>query len=224
MSQIIGKLSNIITTGTDYEPVFGSVEFALCGYGPNLPRVPNATSIGQATQRVDIPTGSDGTFNTNLFGNDRIQPPGTYYTYTVRNENGDILQCTAHIFLDGVNYDMDNEPGFDPALPIPPLPPAIINQLEVQQDQIVFNFHGDAYTAFKAVLNQDAAIQLSNAVPGQLYTFIVEANGHVAHWSGQFMNASAFNPKPNGNTVQTFVCDDANLLWAIAGATWGTVT
>lgn len=226
MSQIIGKLAkfNQAAQGST-EPVFGSVEFALCGYGSNLPRVPNQYSIGAATESIDIPTNGDGTFETYLVGNDIINPPGTYYTFTVKDDNGDILQCTAHTFINGDNYDMDNEVGFDPSSQSPPAVPIVLtNQLQIQNGGNPAQFDANHYQSFKMILNQDAALQVSdNQLYGNLSTFIIQQNsvgGHSLIWGDNFYNASQINMEPHGITIQTFVYTDGNVWYPIAPATW----
>lgn len=223
MSRIIGKLSKIIRTpdGVNLVAEPGSVEFALCNYGSHNPRTNIGTSFGAVQQTITVNPG-DGAFALFLFGNDIIDPPNTYYTYTVKNENGDTLQCTAYFFLNGEDYDLDFAPPFDPSLPLPPVPGLIFNQLQVESPPA---FDAETALSFQTTLTQDETIVVNNAQPGNLYTFIIiqdAAGGHQVTWPANFYNATTANLDPNGITIQTFVVLDTNTWYPIAPATWFT--
>lgn len=217
MSTISGTLASI----ADDEAEIGSIEVALCGYGPQVPR--GAGSMFARPTAAQVTPGSDGSFSVEVPGNDVILPSGTYYTITVKNSNGEIVQCNAYLFQDADDYDLDETNPFDPSLPIPPLPAAIVNQLQVLTDQASYVYDGLSWLSFKAVLNQNATIDISDPQPGNLYTFIIVqdgAGGHAVTWSAQIINAAMVNPAANGTTIQTFVCDETGNLYAISAATW----
>lgn len=207
----------------------GLLDIQLCGYGS---RAPVAQGQGGETGViVDVsllnvaPTAPNNTFNIPLIGNDFIAPAGTYYTVTVKNNNGDIVQCNAYLFLDDNTYDLAAIVPFDPALPMPPLPPPITNQLQVINGGGDFVCAANAFLSFQLTLNQDATLEVDSTAQGNLYTFIIIQDGSGNHnltWPSYFINASAINPAANGMTIQTFITDSNNNLNAVSAATWWT--
>lgn len=211
--------------------VDGTLEVALCGYGSQVPRVPGYAMMGRLTEQ-NITTEADGTFEFTVSGNDEIVPVGTYYTVTVRDANGDIAQVNAYQFTGSTTYDLSIAQPYDPNQPPPPLPPLITNQLLIIPWTESPMFPGDAFTAWQITLNgtTDGA-QLANLSPGNLYTFIIIQDGagnHLFYWPtsgsqtgpGRTFNGAAINMEANSMTIQTFVCDAAHNLYAIAGATY----
>lgn len=214
-----------------------SIEIALCGYGSQIPRVAGESLFSTATtmtiemQSGVPPDNEAGTFQVMLFSNDLILPEGTYYTVTVRNGNGDILQVNAYV-LNAGGYDLSTLTPYDPNQPPPPLPPLVTNQLGITPWSVDPGFDGTAYTAWQITLAGDTeGAFLQNVVPGNLYTFIIQqdSNGnHVFDWPSstsptgpeRIFNGALINMEPNSITIQTFVCDAAYNLYAIAGGTY----
>lgn len=218
MATITGKLESIEANATEQ----GSVVIALCGYGSQVPRLEGMAMFARVTME-DIETDSDGMFEAEVPGNDVIAPPGTYYTITVKNSNGDVVQTNAYLFLDDNDYHLENTPPFDPALPMMPLPPLIFNELLIVADSFAMNFDGTTYTAFKTTLHGDVtAATFTNMVPGNLYTFIIVQDGTGGwefHWGANVHNGTMVKHKANAQTIQTFVADENGALHAVsAGA------
>jgi hypothetical protein len=231
-STISGKLVSIIH-GVE-GPESGTVQFELCGYGGQTPRSAAhqgawATFARVMGHPIQVDPGTGG-WETTVIGNDAITPQGTYYTVTTRNDNGDITQVNAYYFLDWHDYNLDVTDPFDPGLPAPPLPPLIIPQLETITGGNWFGFDAGTYTAFEAILDQDATLDIAHTVIGNLYTFIIrqDATGYRnLTWPFYITNSSPINPEPNGITIQTFVATDESVqgnlvLYPISGATWWT--
>lgn len=204
----------------------GSIEIALCGYGPYVPKVQGAEgrqTLSLITQiKTVVAEGDDaGIFSTGLYSNGIIVPDGTYYTITVKDFNGDIVQCEAYVFGPG-SFDLALLKPFDPNLPPPPLPQPILNLLLVVPYTTTPDFPGDIYTSWQITLNGDAWPTFTNLVDGNLYTIIViqDAIGErTFHWPSNVLNATLVNPSPNGMTVQTFVAMSGN-LYAIGAGTY----
>lgn len=204
-----------------------TIDIQLCGYGSRSPvgrGVGGETGVIMDVSLLGIqPTGPNNTFNIPLIGNDYIAPPGTYYTVTIRNANGDILQTNAYVFLDENTYDLAGTDPFDPALPMPPLPPLIYNQLQ-NVDPAAPWFECGSYTAFQMTLDRDVeGAALQPPTPGNLYTFIIvqdAAGGHIFWWPNGMTNFSEICSAPNSTTVQLFIADDTGMLWAVSAATW----
>jgi hypothetical protein len=203
---LTGKLVNIIGADAAEE---GSIVISLCGYGSQVPIVPGSGIIGRLTT-LEVDADASGDVTAELWGNDKISPAGTYYTVTVKDSNGDIMQVNAYVFQDGQSYDLGEAPPFDPNQPPPWLRPIIVNQLLLIAFSQTPNFPGDQYTAWGIQLTGDVTSSTtSNTVAGNLYTFIIsqDATGdHEFVWPPNVFNATPVNPAPSGITIQTFVC------------------
>ena len=211
-------------------PVDATLDVALCGYGSQVPRVPGYALMGRLTEQ-NITVDEDGNFTFTVAGNDEVVPAGTYYTVTVRDANGDIAQVNAYQFIGGITYDLSIAQPYDPNQPPPPLPPLITNMLLIVPWSNTAVFDGSTYTTWFIELAGDTlAPSLQNLVPGNLYTFIIkqdDAGNHLYYWQspsptdpGHAYNGAAINMEPDSMTIQTFVCDAAYNLYAIAGATY----
>lgn len=193
--------------------VQGTVDVALCGYGSQIPRISGIATYGQLTD-IAIATDANGHFTFEVFGNDKIVPPGTYYTITFRNANGDVAQVNAYTFADGSTYDLSVTAPYDPNIPPPPLPVPIGNELQVIPYSAVPTFDGSQSTAWSITLSGDVTnVALQGMHPGNLYTFIIKQDatgGHRFTWpSVQLFNPTAIDKRPNATTIQTFVADEA---------------
>ena len=204
-----------------------TLDFALCGYGSQIPRaIGSDDSVGTFSDAtIDGVQGEAPFFSIQLIGNDLIAPAGTYYTVTIRNENGDILQVNAYRFLDGHTYDLDYTDPYDPNQPPPPLPPLLSDNLEITDGV----FDGGEKTTWKITLTEDMIVgALLNILPGNLYTFIIvqdAVGGHFFLWpSGpppaNLFNGPYVNEDPNATTIQTFVADENSQLYPIGPATY----
>jgi hypothetical protein len=200
------------------------ITIGLRGYGSQVPRI-NGTGMLAGLDNDNIPIdGTTGQFTVQLYGNDIIAPAGTYYTFTFSNANGDVVQVNAYRFVDGQTYDLNLIDPYDPNQPPPPFPPLITNLLLIlpAADDMVFD--GSIYTAFKTTLPGDVTSPVfQNMVPGNLYTFIIAQDsrgGWAFKWPTNVHNATLVSPPPNSTTIQTFVADDTEQLWAIAPGTW----
>lgn len=77
---------------------------ALCGYGPQLPRIGGTALIARPGPiYIESP---DGTFSERLWGNDVITPQGTYYTVAVLDGQGNVVQCAAYQLGGSGTYDL----------------------------------------------------------------------------------------------------------------------
>lgn len=206
-------------------PDIGSVEVALCGYGSYTPQIEGAkfSVVTQVQKMLSPPDQNAGQFSIKLYSNDLITPAGTYYTFTVKDANGDIVQIEAYQLTPGQHDITDLDP-YDPNLPPPPLPTPLTNQLLVLPASSSMVFDGSTYASFKTTLTGDVtgpAVQ--NMVPGNLYTFIIvqdSVGGHAFVWPtgiapGGTKHGCEIDVRPNETTVQTFVADENGMLWAI---------
>src|SRR5215472_7984840 len=115
MCTITGTLQSIV----DEQANQGTVEVALCNYGAQVPRIDGAGLGALITDRSPA-VADDGSFSFTVEGNDHILPANTYYTVTVKDDNGDIVQCNAYQFTEGSDYDLNETEPFDPSDAPPP--------------------------------------------------------------------------------------------------------
>ena len=223
MANLSGKLLRVAdpTAGTPSES--GSIIISLCGYGSQTPAAGGGTIV-RLSYEIDPSNPSDTTWAAVVPGNDVIRPAGTYYTLTYRDSNGDIAQTQAYIFADSGSYDMDFATPFDPSLgpPPSPIPPALLNLLEVVAYSATPVFSGAAYPSWEITLTGNASPTFSGLVDGNLYTIIViqdGTGGHAFNWPANVHNATPINPSPNGITFQTFVAV-SGALYPIGAGTY----
>lgn len=223
--RLFGKLNNILSEDpTTAAADAGSIEIALCGYGSQVPHVPSQAMLSQVTQGLGVTVNAidQGTFTAYLFSNPLILPDGTYYTITVRNFNGDVVQVNAYRFTAGGSFDLDALTPYDPNQPPPPLPPLILNLLLIVPYTSAPDFPGDTYTSWQITLNGDATATFSNLVDGNLYTIIIVQDGSGDHnfiWPLNAYNPTLVNQEPSAMTVQTFVAV-SNMLYPIGAGTY----
>jgi hypothetical protein len=221
MATVTGTLQNALG-----DMIEGQVTVQLCGYGAMVPRANGTGLFGSvSTLPADVPVSAAGLFTFEVTGNDAISPVGTYYTVTVSDANGDIVQVNAYQFLGQQSYDLNLIDPFDPTQPIPPLPPLITNLLMLVPFSPTPVFPGDTYTTWAITLSAEVTSStLTGQVAGNLYTFIIAQNstgGYLFAWPAAVINESSINPMPNSLTIQTFVCIANNgPLMAIGPATW----
>lgn len=224
MVTVTGKLESA-ANGT---AVVGGVEVMLCGYGSWVPRV-NGKALVARIQDSNIAIASDGSFSFQVDPNDAITPEGTYYTVTIKDDNGDISQINAYRFLSlPVSYDLTLVDPFSPNQPPPPLPPPPVfpplnfNRLVILPAVPNMVFDGTTYLSFKTTLHGDVTGATSqNMRPGNLYTFLVvqdATGGHSFQWPTNTHNALPVSSLPNTTTVQTFVADENGELWRVGTA------
>jgi hypothetical protein len=209
------------------------VEFALCNYGSQIPRL-DGNGLAALLAIAQTISNPDGSFSQTLVGNDHIDPAGTYYLLTVKDQNGDVSQCNAYIFLEGNSYNLNDAVPFDPSQQLPPvIPPTIISQLQtVAQDFAAPEFDGGNYTAFQLLMTLNiTGAYLAGLVAGNLYTFIIiqdSVGGHAFNWPSGPAPYGLVNPAepvcqlPNSITVQTFVANNSTTLLPIGPATYYT--
>lgn len=157
-----------------------------------------------------------------VYSNDLIEPPGTYYTLTTKNGNGDILQINAYRFIGGGQFDVSTLTPYDPNQPPPALLPLVLNQLLIVPYSATPDFPGDTYTSWQITLNGDATATFSDLVDGNLYTIIVvqdATGGHNFIWPLNVYNPTGPDREANAITVQTFVAV-SNLLYPIGAGTY----
>lgn len=219
MLTVTGKLESILAGAAE----LGTVVLKLHGYGQQVPRVSGTAMLGR-TAAATIQAGADGAWSAQLYGNDQITPPGTYYTVTVLDSNGTTIQVNAYQFVGPQSsFDLSSFPPFDPTGSLVAAIPA--NQMVTVAWSPAPQFDGTAGLTFDFTLQSAVASSfLNNPVPGNLYTFIltqpVIPTGFA--WPGTFTGGSLLSPVGGSVTIQTFVCRADQTCDAIAPAMYYT--
>lgn len=214
MVTISGTLKNASGTAE-----LGSIVLKLRGYGQQVPRVSGSTLIAN-TAATPVAVGTDGTFSVPVYSNDQIVPPGTYYTVSVMDANGTVVQVQAYRFnAPQAAFDLNTFPPFDPTGGLVGTIPA--NQLVTVPWSPMPHFDGTAGLTFDFSLQSPVAASfVDNPVPGNLYTFIVTQAGQPGTfaWPATVNGGSPISSVPLSVTIQTFVCRADQTLDAIAPA------
>jgi hypothetical protein len=212
---LTGNLENVAGGAVEN----GTVVLQLCGFGSQIPRVPNTNLLGRI-KSDPITVDAGGFFSTQIYGNDVILPAGTYYTLMVTNDNGDIVQINAYVFTGTGEINLADKPPINPIDPPPPLD----NQLVMVPSGPTPNFPGDAGLSFQMTLNQNVTLStFTNGVEGNLYTFILlqdSVGGWEMTWPTNLDNGCSLILSPFTATTQTFVCVSGGRLLAIAPGMW----
>lgn len=105
--------------GTTASPAV--LRIALAGFGLTLPCIPGTSNVAQSGPEDFYDSGSGIT--TTLWGNDVLDPSGTYYAITVLDGAGNIVQTGAYSFTGTQTIDLSDA---DQIYPVPPSPPGLI--------------------------------------------------------------------------------------------------
>lgn len=100
-----------VAAGTTASPAI--LRIALCGFGLTLPCIVGTSNIVRVGPE-DFP--DDGTgLSIKLWGNDVINPLGTYYAITLLDGDGNILQTGAYQFTGTQTIDLSSAPQIVPS-------------------------------------------------------------------------------------------------------------
>lgn len=203
--------------------VLAALRITLCNFGTFLPCIIGTSTIAKGQYLTKQLTASTP-ISVNLWGNDVINPNSTFYCIEVIDSRGIVIQAGNYRLSGTGTINLSNLTPFLSPEPPPILPPLIVSQLQIMSPAANMVFDGSQYTAFKTTLPgniNDATIQ--NMIPGNLYTFIFvqdSVGGHIFLWYSGVHNWTAICSIANSTTIQTFVADDAGLLWAIGPGTY----
>lgn len=208
-------------------PVRGSVSIMLCNYGSALPSLPGISSYGRVlNQEIDADT--TGTVTVGLWGNDYIQPAGTYYVVAIQDASGNTIQAAAYYLTGSGTQNLRDLPALDPetvAFPMATPPPTLGNNLlDLGTVQGGFVIDGSTYTTQQMILAGDATPTFQAMVPGEIYVFRFQQDGqggHRLYWPQGSQFLPAMNPLPNGYTVQALYSDADGALHAVAPVVYG---
>lgn len=96
------------------------LRIALAGFGLVLPCIVGTSNLAQVGPEDFYDTGSG--ISTTLWGNDVINPLGTYYAITILDGDGNILQTGAYQFSGNETIDLSSAPQIVPTNSIAYLP------------------------------------------------------------------------------------------------------
>jgi hypothetical protein len=86
---------------------------ALCGFGLSLPRIVGTANLAKIGPYQLPDTGAG--ISVLLWGNDVISPADTFYTITVLDGEGNVVQCGAYRFTGAETIDLSNAIQITPA-------------------------------------------------------------------------------------------------------------
>lgn len=183
------------------------VEIALANFGPNLPRVPGTTIIGRVGPWSQKFLYTGNPITVTLWGNDVIEPVGTYYVITIYDDKNNILQSGAYVFtgtISGVDFS-----SFTPIFPSA--------SSSVMGAEVAVPF--SASPTFNAALvngpvefwitltgNVTSSFLLANYA-GQIVIFRFQQDaigGHSFAWPSNVLNHGVVDPAANSVTSQAF--------------------
>jgi hypothetical protein len=104
--------------GTTASPAV--LRIALCGFGLVLPCIVGTSNLARVGPEDFYDTGSG--IDIKLWGNDVINPLGTYYAITILDGDGNILQCGSYQFTGTQTIDLSSAPQIVPTNSIAYLP------------------------------------------------------------------------------------------------------
>lgn len=107
-----------VVAGTDISPAV--LRIALAGFGLVLPCIVGTSNIAQPGPEDFYDSGTG--INIKLWGNDVINPLGTYYAITILDADGNILQTGAYQFSGTTTIDLSSAPQIVPSNSIAYLP------------------------------------------------------------------------------------------------------
>jgi hypothetical protein len=96
------------------------LRIALAAFGLTLPCIPGTSNVAQSGPEDFYDTGSG--ISVQLWGNDVLQPAGTYYAITILDGEGNIVQTGAYRFTGSGTIDLSNATQITPTPPAPPVP------------------------------------------------------------------------------------------------------
>lgn len=210
---------DIVTGDSD---VLAALRITLCNFGTFIPHITGTSTVAKGQYVAKQTNGT--ALSVKLWGNDVITPDTTFYCIEVIDSRGVVIQAGNYRLTGTSTLDLSNLLPFLSPAPPPILPPLIVNTLEVISGASNFGFNlSGKYLSYKAILSQNATIDVSNIQPGNLYTFIVvqdSAGLHQVTWAAKLLNAAPVWTRAFATTVQTFVADDQGNLYAIAPGTY----
>lgn len=194
------------------------LRIALAGFGLVVPCVPATSNLVRVGPEDFYDTGSG--VSVTLWGNDVINPAGTYYAITLLDGDGNILQCGAYQFIGTATIDLSSAAQIFPNPPIPP------NRGGIYIVPIIGGiayFNGQGGKGQSLTLTQNVTSNAANFVAGSSILTLVKQDatgGWTMSWPTNFKNAPEVNPAPNGATAQLWMLDEDGAYYPFGGATW----
>jgi hypothetical protein len=99
-----------VAAGTTESPAV--LRIALCGFGLTLPCIVGTSNLAKVGPEDFYDPGTG--ISIKLWGNDVINPLGTYYAITLLDSDGNILQTGAYQFQGSLSIDLSSAPQIVP--------------------------------------------------------------------------------------------------------------
>jgi hypothetical protein len=198
------------------------IRIQLCNFGNYTPRVAG-TGLLARTAPIEVNTAANGTFAVNIYGNNVISPGGTYYTFVFLDNRKNVVQVNAYQFVDGVNVpDLSAIAPYDPSTVVVAAP--IITGAYVQLAYASpLNIDGSLGATYEVTLTGNVGnSNMTNVVPGRIYTFIIiedGVGGRTFSWPGNVIHPDVIDGTAGAVNKQSFVARGNGNLYPIGPLT-----
>jgi hypothetical protein len=192
-----------------------SVRITLCGFGPRLPAIPGTANIVRPGPIWYPFDGTGAPLTISLWGNDVIEPGGTFYEIAVLDAARNVVQANMYQFVGSQTIDLSNAtptsppPGYNPWIGYD----VIVGGTDPELD-------GSVYNTFDITLTENMAPTIINTIKGYIYQFIIRQNstgGWIFTWPAAFKNPSLVNTEANSVSTSNYVADINGNLYPPVG-------
>jgi hypothetical protein len=197
--------------GTTAQPAY--LRVALCGFGQTIPTVPGTGEIAKiASWPADLPY-IGAQLTVKLWGNDVINPTGTYYSIAVLDTNKNVIQSGAFQFVGTQSVDLSSVPQLllSSAPAFSGFGLTIVNYSPVLNLPVV----STPIVTYNVLLTGGVTtVNFSGLAPGQIVFFEITQDGAGSHpwaWPATVKGGGAINPAANSVSSQGFIFDGTYL-------------
>lgn len=202
----------------------GSLVIVLCGYGPVLPRIAGTTMLAKVAPQKYIAVA--GTLSIPIWGNDVITPGSTYYSISVLDERGNVVQAGIYQLTGSGTVDLSTltQNNTQPIPPVPPVPTAEIYVIVASTTTPVFSPTISALVTYDFTLTANVTSStMTGFTPGTLVNFIFRIGTpgpYTFAWGGNVKNAPAVNTVAGSLTTCSFIVDQHGNFYPIQPGMW----
>lgn len=207
---ITGTLQSVLGTADA-----GALIVQLCGFNNHNPVIPG-TAVLDMTAPLAIQAAVDGTFGFELYGNDVIEPGGTYYTIAVRDSRKSAVQVNAYIFEGTEDIDLSDAASF-----VPGVPPEGIYVVPFACGHPIFD--AAKGTGQSLTLTGNAVAAAQNFLSGVAVPVFIKQDatgGREFTWPATFQDPPGINMVPDGITTSLWFLAVNGNYYRIGAALW----
>lgn len=208
-----------ITLTATLQDILGQVDpnalirITLAGYGSATPRVVGSAMVSRATQEVVL---TNGSVSTRLWGNDVINPAGTFYCIQVVDSENTVVQSGNYQIIGGGSQDLSNLTPYTPPSPGEPVSKALIYQVEPGAIAV---FDGNLGFGFELFLNQNTTGVFQNQSGNSLIPVSIiqpENEAFEFAWPSNVKDAGQISPVPGKRSSLLLAPGSNGNLYAVS--------